>query len=799
MANLLTKGMSKFITTKPAYPGDLGHNIAFYAYRPDFNRYDDRNIAMQAEALAAVTSLSRDNSKVAMIVASMSSGIAAYNVLEHYNQTDDLSKRITVAQDLSRKIPKDILVPEIIEENKNKHNRTIELAANRFKDYYIDIPSDSEELQRSINTNKAAAVKSWEDWAFEMHYWLPKILQDTDAMIYHGDKSFSRNGSLEQSVALAIQYGLWVPLEARAGRSIDVKDIRGKDISPVDQAWEDAKHIVYVVEKGFQTDTAAALLMTRFMYEDWRMSNNENLVAESMHPSVKNQSYDDMEKMAELQKIMLPYLAQKCDWPVMHEAFENDPSLKQFWDEKIAPHKTTELDCKDLYKTLFSYIPRGGYNYPEVEDIEVVYRDTPSLADKFIKHSSARRQLGSFGNSFDIKLGEKILYPNSGFIYCFQQLGITGDITQTPDAEKMTRTQVAAFLIATAMESDRMPLGNSNKYLYLDNPASGERAAKYIDKHKLDDWREAYQERTGGDSFRHNVVSQSEEDYKQRYYELLNMKDWRNDNEVGNILSLTTIKEMPKQFEGNRDSIGAKREEAIAAEGSLKLGDVANVVAKAADFQGIIIPKGALLDDSQYSHILHSVMVATGQVDKSYSGGKYNMRFFYDEENNKPPREIDFGDLLMLTGNSIKHFLSKDDVPDYRAIVYTAQMFDIYERMIDPARRNTDDKAIDWKQVNASNPNFANFTEDRVRSKEVHKLWNDLIGVNYDDQGRVVSQGLILEKAIGVFDKKLDLPFMSQKYDAAMQKFENKLAKAKENYSSTNSTIIKTSRGGFSR
>lgn len=798
MANLLTKGMSKFITAKPSYPGDLGHNLAFYAYRPDYKRYDDRNIAMQAEALASVTSLSRDNSKIAMIVASMSSGIVAYDLLEHYNKTDDVSKKITVAQDLTRKVPRDILVPEVFEQNKRKHNRTAEIAASRFKDYYIDIPSDSEELQRSINSNKAASTKAWEDWAFEMHYWLPKILQDTDAMIYHGDKSFSRNGSLEQAAALAIQYGLWVPLEARGGRSIDVKDIKGRDISPVDQAWEDAKHIVYVVEKGFQTDTAAALLMVRFMYEEWRMSNNENLVAESMHPSVKNQSYNDMEKMAELQKIMLPYLAHKCDWSVMHEAFENDPALKNYWDEIVAPNKKVAIDCDAVYKSLFSYIPRGGYHYPEVDGIEVVCRDANSLSDKFMKPSNSKRQLGSFGNPFDMKLGKNILYPNSGFVYDFHRLGVNGDIAQAPDNDKMTRSQIASFLIASAMESDRMPLGMSNKYLYLDNPASGVRAAKYIVKHNLDDWREAYQERIGGDSFRHNVVSQTEEDYKQRYYELLNMKDWRAENEIGNLISLTTLKEMPKLFEGNRDSIGAKREEAIAAEGPIKMGDVANVVARAADFQGIIIPKGALLDDTQYSHILHSVMVATGQIEKSYEGGRYNMRFFYDEENNNPPREIDFGDILLLAGNTVKHFLNKESVPDYRAIVYTAQLFDIYERMIDPARRNNDEKAIDWKQVNAVNPNFANFTEDRVKAKEVHKVWNELVGVNYDEKGRVVSQGLILERAMSVFDKNLDLPYMPQKYESAMNKFENKLAKAKENYSNTNSTVIKNSRGGFS-
>ena len=53
-----------------------------------------------------------------------------------------------------------------------------------------------------------------------------------------GTKSYSRNGSLEQAIILAIQYASPVALNARDGHNIDVKDIIGRDISLVDQAWE---------------------------------------------------------------------------------------------------------------------------------------------------------------------------------------------------------------------------------------------------------------------------------------------------------------------------------------------------------------------------------------------------------------------------------------------------------------------------------------------------------------------------------------------------------------------------------
>ncbi len=814
MGNILTKGSGKFIKTEPRFPGDLGYNLGSYMREPDFNNLDDKQIAMMAEIMAATSSLTRENSKVAMMIGSVTSGVAGYETamrnpvaIKEYTEGKFGEGFLTIVDLPYVLSKKGVMEPEVFAKTKMNQVRAAGIANTKLPEgYVLDVPFDKEEMLRAISGSSDIASKSWDDWTFEMHYWLPKIFLDTDRMIYCGDKSFSRNGSLEQAAALSIQYGLYVPLIMRGDRgNMDVTDINGNDISPVDQAWEDAKHIVNVVEKDFRTETAVALLLTRFMYENWRRKNintdNGIMVPEHMHDSVKKQSRADIKKMNELTEMMLLYIANKCDWKTLHRILDNDPDLKKFWDDKVVPLKDQELDMEKLEGDLFSYIPRGGYEYNELDIADLTYRDAPSASNQFARNNkrsrAVKRQIGIHKTPFCPNRCNNVLYPNSSFLSDYNRLGVTGDPKAQPVAGKRTRSQIVAYLTATAIDADRE---SGNRYLYLDDTASGERAANFINNHKIADWRDAPSyhspSKNGGRSFYQDVIKVNIEKYKQRFYQILNMNDFKDDNDIGSILPLSTIKEMTSEFEGRRKSINAYRKEAIAADGPEKVGEAANVIAKAIDYQGIIIPKGAVLNDNQCAHILNAVMMATGQVEETYEGDKYNMHFFYDDETDLPPREIDFGDLLLLVGKPMKHALEQGCVLDHKAIVYTAQMFDMYEKLFDPARRNTGDFEVDWNQIHASNPNFSNFTQDKAKAKEVHDLWNDLVGVVYEND-RVVAKGKILENGMHAFDRGLDLPSMSSKYTAARDALDNRIAMGGKNSINTNARLVKTPRGGF--
>ncbi|MCD8566461.1 MAG: hypothetical protein LRY36_00770 [Alphaproteobacteria bacterium] len=152
----------------------------------------------------------------------------------------------------------------------------------------------------------------------------PFILFDAKGIIYDGDAAWSRNAALEKAIGNAIQYGVPLPGLVRRGEDFETPDIKGRPVSIVDQAWEDARHLVYEVKKrkyaGQEYETrsepAAALLLIRFM-NDLKWRNDVPLEQGGLDKSRASQvvkdhyaSPEEMAKFDRLRALMLPFLAK---------------------------------------------------------------------------------------------------------------------------------------------------------------------------------------------------------------------------------------------------------------------------------------------------------------------------------------------------------------------------------------------------------------------------------------------------------------------------------------------------------
>jgi hypothetical protein len=518
---------------------------------------------------------------------------------------------------------------------------------------------------------------------------------------------------------------------------------------------------------------------------------------------VKNQPPEDRARMQRLKDLMIPYMAEKCDWKTLHDALGKDPHLKQYWDEKVAP--AAEKPAPNTLEQLFSYQPRGGFMHPEYHPMIRERRDVPEVRE-FTTAGKKRRPLGAHEDPFDLKWRAKIFED-----YSFERLGPVGDPSKKPDMDHLNYEQAASYIVMTAVKKSRPPLDGSKTLLYLSNPASGIRAAQYFHEHDIRHWPDAGTHRDPmkgpAKTFYESVVGENAEDYVHRLHELMRMEKWRKEQDVGRIMPMSDFTaDATREFERRRKAIGADRREALATPGQRKLGGAAEACLKRYidhEADGIIIPAGPLLEQSQYRYVTEALLVATGQVERPYSGGKYGMEFFYDDETGKPPRRMDLGDLVLLAGATVEKALDEGNPPRLRAAyVSMARLLDVDEKRIDPARCNVaahmdfpsgkqhKREIIDWTQVDAANPGFTAFlTEDPAKAKQVNDLWQRLRGAEAPGTGAPV-RGKLLIRGIHAFDDA-DLKDLPPEYRKAKDWWENLNAREKANVFNTNTLVVR--------
>lgn len=714
MDTILTNTASKWIADKPIYAGDLIHNLALYHPKPKYDEDYTLIPALNAEKLVNKASRFKWAHKKAMIYASASNGWPAYQLALRYKKivmekstrlsTPDDTPFLTTQRLADSLDSAGIMVPDIFMRNYANNDTAIEAAATNMPDYAIVGPADFESYLRSIHEiPPMLGGGKFEDWIFEAHLWGPLMLLDMDAGIYTGDHAWSRHAAMEKGVGLAIQYGEKNLLKARQSINFDVVDIKGRDVSIVDQAWEEARHIVDVVERGFRTEPAVALMMSRFMYDDYYQNGNDAIKQELAHPVVHAHYKDKtaVTRMQALRDVMLPYLADRCDWKTMRDALDEDMALKQFWDEKVEPLKGTMKPVDEIQEFVFSHLPRGGFDHPELRSYIKTRTDEPENRVHFNGQAKAPRPKGKQFGPDDPRHGSKLHNQ-----YRFNRLGGTGKPYDTPDPDHYNRDQCDAVHTNGAMSYGRPPVNAPRTLLYLDGSANGYRASDYIHKHKIDDPKELkgkYNSLSAEGSYAYSEMAGAEtsDDFKEHIRALAlgeHQADWRNENgKIGNIIPVSDYV-AASDYSGRREGLNAELHKAIAADGPEEIsGDaiIANV-AKDIDtiYDGIVIPAGEL-DDASYRLITEGVLAALGLTGREHGSNENSFDFFYDRDYYKAPHQkrdpekMDLGDVILLVGMKAKAELEKKNPPKLSGLYAgMAHLLDVYERIIDPGRRN---------------------------------------------------------------------------------------------------------------
>lgn len=718
MDTILSSTGSKYIAQKPMYRGDLINNVASYWPRPDYTQKEWKMAQANAEGFTYDGSRFNSFLKKRMVVCSMSGGYFGYRLAERnpdkilkgskrFIQPDD-SEYMTI-QKLSGALGAQIVGDEVFAKNGAINQAGCEwMAQNTMRDHYIVGPDDREGHLRALHSiHSMMQGMPYEDAIFEMAVWGPEILLDHEGLVLWNAHAWSRNGANEKGIGLAGQYGAHLILEAREGKSFDVVDIMNRPVGLVDQAWEDFRHIVFEVEKGFRTETAAALLLSRFMHDEMWQADMPYIDKAHAHETVKAHYADDIEqeRMAHLKAMAMPYLAERCNWPTLHsmldeDAHHDDMNLKSYWEEYIEPSKPRLMAIPEIEQQTLSYLPRGGFEAAEIAKLVETRKDPADRRVSMAVASSKPRIKGLHHDPFDSKFDPKIFNDRN-----FSRLGSTSSPDKTPDNDHLTFEQAAAIMIVNAANKARRPAEGSKTFLYLDDASGGLMGASFEDQNNVTNSKSVSGMhdplKDGGKTFAEAVANDHGQYMTAATYSLMNdenFADWRANNDLGNIVTLTDFKKAGAKYAGKRDLINDSMRLGIAADGPLQMTSagietcVRRFTALGAD--GIILNPGKTTA-LEARVIGEAVNVAMGQTARPHSGGKFEMDFFMfndyltDPLNRAAPVQLDLGDLILHLGMQVKANLESknpDDMTEHN--ITLARLLEYYEMTIDPQRRN---------------------------------------------------------------------------------------------------------------
>ncbi|MFN3701283.1 MAG: hypothetical protein ACK4VI_07165 [Alphaproteobacteria bacterium] len=727
---------SKYISETPLYPGDLINNTALYWPRPDFTDPMWKMLQMNAEGFTQDSSRAHAFHKKAMMYCSISGGFKGYELAEQYpHKILEGSRRFIEAGDhefmtiqrLQEVLGSRLMAPEVFARNGLLNQTATEFAARNMPQFYVAGPDDREGHLRALHQIHAMMRGAgYQDATFEMGIWGPECLLEFDRGIYFGDHAWSRNACPEKAVALAVQYGARLPLDAREGASYDIVDIHARPVSIVDQAWEDARHLVDVVERGFRSEPSAALLAARFMYDELWRSNAPLLSQKYAADQVKSHyaSPAEIEKMDKLKAVMMPYLAERCNWPTLGKILNNDTHLKGFWEEHIAPSRAKLLQIPEVETFILPYLPRGGFESQQLK-LKVEQRADPQ--QKRVAFSLAHtpaRPLGLHEHPFDTAFDPKLFNDRN-----FARLGGTKNPDHTPDNDHLTFDQAASIMIVNAMRKARRPVQGAKTYLMLDDADSGLMAAAFDEKHNISDQRSAKTAfdplAKGSQTFAMEVAADHSFQIENGIYTLMGkspkFQDWRAQNDLGNIVTVSDFRKAGAKYKNRRGALDAEMRQGISADGPIEMSAagietcVRRFATLAAD--GIILKPGKI-NALEARIIGDAVLSAVGLVDKPHEGGKFKCDFYMwhdyleDPLTQEPPQRLDLGDLILHLGIQIKANLeSKNPAPMPEHNITLARLLEVYEMLVDSGRRNMittrdpksgkdhQEQIIDWTQV----------------------------------------------------------------------------------------------------
>jgi hypothetical protein len=753
MQSLCASTGSKWITDKPNYPGDLFNNSGCYWPVPD---YTQDYWKLQHTAAEKFT-YGRSNAKYAyreqaMFYYAASSGRDLIPELMLYpERVIEHARRFTDDKDtpyLTVRRAADVLDPERMQNifalNYQRNAAEAAVAAHHMRDTYIIAPAHREQMLRSLSS-KHSILRGvgFEDAVFEKHLWGPLCLFDATKGIYGGNAAWSFNAPMEKALGAAIQYGVAVPLQARQGASFDVTDIWNRPVSVVDQACEDARGIVDVVgtkvklrdgaEVRFRFETAVALLLTRFMYDDMYRKGDPALESDHAHPIVKAHyaNDEDQRRFVQLKEIMLPYMAEFCNWPTLRRILNHDPALKDYWDEHVVPSRKNLRPEAEIEAAILGYLPRGGYDNAALRAKVQERRDAPKTL-QFAMQSLPQMSHGQHIDPFDGKQDPQFFNDRN-----FARLGGTSSPQDEPDPDHYTRGQAAAVMTLAEFLHDGLPPANAPRtVLYVDDVTGGARAANFREKQKIDNLGEQSSIidplADGGSSYAEDVAAETSAELSDRVRMLAlgnESADWRKTYNIGNVVPSSDVRASLGMYAGYREGTKTMFHWALAAKGPLKLGgDVEQTIVRRwidLELNGMVLTPGDVSNNS-CRYIAEGVLVATGLTKRTHEGARYQFEFFMDDDDSVAvtrrgaPRKLDLADLIIHVGMKTKQDLDMLHPPKNRdQYVTMARLLQTYEMLIDPVNCNTvikrdehsgkDTKAsiVDWNQVDPAFIGFA--------------------------------------------------------------------------------------------
>lgn len=701
MTETALQRVERILSGKPTCPFDFFNNTMFYDPKPpEKGEYADRLKAQPVVAYAAVNAVSR-GVELVFPPGAMSNGYAAYALAEDYAEkirqataSEDGGHGYNTTQRLKHRVAGEELLNRVILPNRLQNANINALARDLYTDKGVMGVIGFEGSVRTTRSNNALSQgATFQDWTFE-RWWGPRVI-DSAAMMLHGDHAYSRYGALEELLGDQIQCGLLDDYRRHIGpgKKYDVVDAQGVHITLTDRAWETAKHIVDVVERGFRSDLALAALVGRFQLDDWLRTRHDPTPIDrrKLHPVLADRSADELARMDRLKEIMLPYIAAKC---VSWSKYAEHDGLNAYYAKNILP-LTPELpidNTKALVAELFAYQPKGGFAHPVLGQGMV-----PSVKNGLSK-------------VFD---GQAMRKP---------QLQIRDDNYFAPRAalfedhhfSKLSVWEQAALtFILPAMESVDLSTKASKRFMYLCDPKGGAIAGDWARKHGVSYLKEAQsaEGQYARNNFYKNVIVKSDKAGR-KAVDALARENALAMRGVGNVFSTLDFLDVRAVAQKNRAFVASPGEQRYSSRAHLAL----QIEFFDRQAEGLVLGKEWANHPHHNQLVVRAVLNAVGLVDRGYDGGKYQMEIFeYDtaaQNETDRLKKLDLHDLLTAMAASVEPMMAQvSHVPDKATYLACARLLEITDKLVDPGRANIarsqnretgkeeSHEIIDWRAV----------------------------------------------------------------------------------------------------
>jgi hypothetical protein len=625
--------VGKVLGGKQIHPFDFVNNPMFYDPKPEpGTEYAERLLAQTKLANIAGTEVSKGQKKL-FVPCAMSNGFLAYELALDYA---DKIRQATEArfgaaylttQSLRQYVAGSELSNRVILPNRLANHALIDRLERKFPGHAIFGPVDSEGPLRVQRGNNALAQgASFQDWTFENRY-LPRLLE-CDGMVLGLDHVWSRYANVEELIGDVIQCGLLDKYRDQPGATFDIMDENGKHITLADRAWERAKHIVAVTEKGFRTDLAVGTLLAQFQLDDWLRKGKGPIDAAKVHPVLADRAPEEMKRMERLKALMLPYIAAKC---LDGLPYEDDKNLKAYVERSVLPLQGTAVFGADVAKELFAYRPVGGFTYPDAK--------APSaLSAHFSTSARAPKRRGTEGNYFQTPAA---LFDDRHF-------------AKLPIWEQAALPYIVGF-----MEDHRIAESAPRALLLVQNAKGGERARAFADARNITWLREAQSAEDpvdSKDSFYKSVIAPNVKDTENTQNALTKTKALR-DAGFGNVLSTLNFQTLKKALTVFRKGIAADGSDTLSSKGFLAM----MMEWFDRNAEGLALQKGWENHHEDVQMVVRAVQHACGLVDRPYEGGKYRMDIYQVDANAKNKKDQlkrqDLHDLITTLGGRVESYL----------------------------------------------------------------------------------------------------------------------------------------------